>query len=65
MAAAELAVQLRSSAGAPALKIYNCPMVNRAIPGADKNGRWVQLEGPLRNPYFGAQMLECGTEVKP
>ena len=65
MAAADLAVQLRSLPVAPVVKIYNCPMVNRAIPGADKNGRWVQMEGPLRNPYFGAQMLECGTEVKP
>lgn len=65
MAAAELAGQLRTQPGAPAVKIFNCPMVNRAIPGADKNGRWVQMAGPLRNPYFGAQMLECGTEVKP
>jgi membrane fusion protein, copper/silver efflux system len=64
MATAELAALLRTQPGAPAVKIYNCPMVNRAIPGADKNGRWVQTEGPLRNPFFGAQMLECGSEVK-
>ncbi len=64
MATAELAAQLRTQPGAPAVKIFNCPMVNRAVPGADKNGRWVQMEGPLRNPYFGAQMLECGSEVK-
>ena len=65
MAAAELAVRLRAQPGLPAVKIFNCPMVNRAVPGADKNGRWVQMEGPLRNPFFGAQMLDCGTEVKP
>ena len=65
MATAELAAQLRTQPGAPSVQIYNCPMVNRAVPGADKNGRWVQMEGPLRNPFFGAQMLECGTEVKP
>jgi Cu(I)/Ag(I) efflux system membrane fusion protein len=65
VAAAELAIQLRTQSGAPAVKVFNCPMVNRAIPGEDKNGRWVQMEGPLRNPFFGAQMLDCGTEVKP
>ena len=41
-----------------------CPMVNQAVPGAPKNGFWIQFQGPLRNPYFGADMLECGTEVK-
>ena len=64
MATAELAVLLRAQPGAPVVKIFNCPMVNQAIPGADKNGRWVQMEGPLRNPFFGSQMLDCGTEVK-
>jgi hypothetical protein len=39
-------------------------MVSRAVPGAAKNGQWVQLEGPLRNPFFGSEMLECGNEVK-
>lgn len=41
-------------AGRSAL-LMHCPMVypNR---GAD----WIQAEGPLRNPYFGAVMLECG-----
>ncbi|MFN7140536.1 MAG: efflux RND transporter periplasmic adaptor subunit [Limisphaerales bacterium] len=47
------------------VKIYRCPMVNQAIPGAPKNGFWVQLQPPLRNPYFGDDMLECGMEVKP
>lgn len=64
MAAAELAALLRAQSGGPVVKVFNCPMVNRAIPGADRNGRWVQVEGPLRNPYFGSQMLDCGTEVK-
>ena len=22
---------------------------------------WLQREGPLANPYFGASMLRCGT----
>lgn len=38
------------------LKIFRCPM-------APKPGRWMQLQGPLRNPFFGDEMLECGTEV--
>ncbi|MEW6157624.1 MAG: efflux RND transporter periplasmic adaptor subunit [Verrucomicrobiota bacterium] len=47
------------------VKIFQCPMVNQAVPGAARNGFWVQAKGPLRNPFFGAEMLDCGTEVKP
>jgi Cu(I)/Ag(I) efflux system membrane fusion protein len=47
------------------LKLYKCPMVSQAWPGAPKDGFWVQLQGPVRNPYFGAEMLECGVELKP
>ncbi len=65
MAAVELAKQLRTTEPFKATRIFNCPMVNRAIPGAAKNGQWIQLEGPLRNPFFGSEMLECGNEVKP
>ena len=65
LAAAELAAQLRAQEAFKSVKIFNCPMVNRAIPGADKNGRWIQADGPLQNPFFGAQMIDCGTEVKP
>ena len=32
--------------------LANCPMAN---------GSWVQLEPSLRNPYYGASMLRCGT----
>jgi hypothetical protein len=38
------------------VKLYRCPM-------APKPGVWFQLEGPLKNPYFGAEMLDCGVEV--
>lgn len=65
MATVELAAILRTQEAFQSVKIFNCPMVDRAIPGAAKNGRWVQLTGPLRNPFFGADMLECGVEVKP
>jgi hypothetical protein len=40
------------------VKIYRCPM-------APKPGFWMQLQPPLRNPYFGAEMLDCGTEIAP
>jgi len=38
------------------LKVYHCPM-------APKPGLWFQAKGPLRNPYYGAEMLTCGKEV--
>ena len=40
------------------LKIYECPMT--LVLG---KGRWVQRTTPIRNPFFGATMLECGEEV--
>jgi Cu(I)/Ag(I) efflux system membrane fusion protein len=54
------------AAAATGLMIVECPMAKSAVPTADTNqGRWVQKSGPIRNPFFGAEMLECGTEVKP
>lgn len=48
-------------AGAPAgqllYRLY-CPMVQDY-----KGGEWLQTDKDVRNPYFGASMLECG-EVK-
>ena len=64
MAAVELAKHLRGFEPFKTTKVFNCPMVNRAIPGAAKNGQWIQLQPPLRNPFFGAEMLECGNEVR-
>ena len=40
------------------LHIFQCPMA----PGIG-TGRWLQRTGALRNPYYGAAMLECGEEV--
>ncbi len=54
----DFAGALRQQAAAfNSLKIYRCPMA----PG---KGVWIQLKGPLRNPYYGEEMLECGVEVK-
>jgi hypothetical protein len=38
------------------VKVYRCPM-------APQPGFWIQQQGPLRNPYFGDEMLDCGTEI--
>ena len=39
------------------LKIYHCPM-------APPPGLWLQTQGPLANPFYGAKMLRCGEEVE-
>ena len=38
------------------VKIYHCPM-------APKPGLWMQMNGPLANPFYGSEMLTCGEEV--
>ena len=66
-AATELAAQLRRADHTfDDFKIFACPMAQSAVPTAlTAEGRWLQIGGPLRNPYFGAEMLTCGEEVKP
>jgi Cu(I)/Ag(I) efflux system membrane fusion protein len=64
-ATVELAKRLRPADTAFAgLRLFMCPMTEDAYPGAPKRGSWLQLTAPLRNPYFGAEMLDCGTEVR-
>lgn len=48
-----------------AVKVYECPMTSGVFPGAPASARWIQMDGPLRNPWFGREMSDCGTEVKP
>jgi len=64
-ALADLVKQARTSNPKITTKVFSCPMVSDAVPGAAKEGFWIQKQLPLKNPYFGADMLECGTEVKP
>jgi hypothetical protein len=40
------------------LKVFYCSM-------APKPGLWFQAKGPLRNPFYGAEMLTCGKEIRP
>ena len=57
---------LRNTEGAPPFQIFECPMVDDAIPGVPRRGRWVQgPDRPLANPYFGKEMLECGKRIIP
>ena len=66
MAAESVLAPLRNAENFPEMKIFECPMVDSAIPGADKKGRWLQTgDRPIRNPYFGSEMLTCGKEIKP
>ncbi len=59
------ALQVREP-GFAEVKVFECPMVRDAVPNApERKGRWLQVSGTLRNPFFGAEMLECGVEVKP
>jgi len=60
-----LAKQLRSHPSAfRDLKVFRCPMTADAFEGAPARAEWLQLTTPIRNPWFGAEMLECGVEVR-
>jgi Cu(I)/Ag(I) efflux system membrane protein CusA/SilA len=43
------------------LKIYQCPMA----PKPGQTSLWLQLQGPLHNPFYGSKMPDCGSEVLP
>lgn len=64
-AAARVLEMLGSASGSPPFDLFECPMVDRAVPGVPKKGRWVQATGrDIANPYFGAEMLDCGEKLK-
>lgn len=44
-------------------KVFECPMAGSAFSGAPQKMRWIQRAGPLRNPWLGEKMAECGEEV--
>lgn len=65
-AAAAVLEPLRKADGMPAFHLWECPMVDQAVPGVAKKGLWLQTgDRPGNNPYFGAEMLDCGKEIKP
>jgi Cu(I)/Ag(I) efflux system membrane fusion protein len=57
---------LRKARQTPDFQIYECGMVNEAIPDVPNKARWIQTGGRnMANPFFGSEMLECGKEIKP
>ncbi|MCX6866318.1 MAG: efflux RND transporter periplasmic adaptor subunit [Verrucomicrobia bacterium] len=66
VAATAALAPLRKTRGMPDFQVYECGMVNQAIPGAPKKARWIQTGGrEMRNPFFGKEMADCGEEIKP
>lgn len=63
--ATELAEQLKRAHGETVVHVFQCPMTTRSFDGAPAKARWIQLKPEIRNPYYGAAMLDCGAEVKP
>ena len=66
IAAASVIEPLRKLKDFPDVQIWECPMVDQALPDVAKKGRWLQSgKRPGGNPFFGSEMLECGKEIKP
>jgi Cu(I)/Ag(I) efflux system membrane fusion protein len=63
VALAQAARRLGADLGS--LRVFRCPMTKDAFPGAPTRADWIQLQPEVRNPWFGAEMLDCGSEVKP
>jgi Cu(I)/Ag(I) efflux system membrane fusion protein len=52
---------LRKAGETPDFQVYECGMVNQAIPGVPKKARWIQIGGrEMKNPFFGKEMADCG-----
>lgn len=63
-AAARVLEMSGDAPGSHPFDLFECPMVDRAVPGVPKKGRWVQAAGrDIANPYFGPDMLDCGVKV--
>ncbi|HUG18717.1 MAG TPA: efflux RND transporter periplasmic adaptor subunit [Planctomycetaceae bacterium] len=52
-----IAFSLRKEGAESGFVHFYCPMVKGG------GGDWLQASGPLRNPYFGSEMLSCGELV--
>jgi Cu(I)/Ag(I) efflux system membrane fusion protein len=65
--AAEFALDLRrEGTGLESVRVFACDMAKGNVPTAPKErGHWIQFNADLRNPWWGAEMLECGAEVRP
>ncbi|MEI7953696.1 MAG: efflux RND transporter periplasmic adaptor subunit [Verrucomicrobiota bacterium] len=66
LAATAVLVPLRKADGMPDFQIYECPMVNQALPGVPNKARWIQTaKRTIANPFFGQNMPDCGEAVEP
>lgn len=66
VAAVAVLEPLRKAGQTSGFEIYECGMVDEAIPNVPKKARWIQTgKRPLANPFFGAEMLECGKTIMP
>jgi Cu(I)/Ag(I) efflux system membrane fusion protein len=65
LAATPVLEPLRAATGVPDFQVFECAMVDQAIPGAPPKGRWLQAGGRAgHNPFFGREMLDCAQEIK-
>jgi membrane fusion protein, copper/silver efflux system len=65
VAATSVLEPLRTAEGAPTFDVWECFMVDQAIPGAQKKGHWIQAHGRAgENPFFGKEMLNCAKEIQ-
>lgn len=56
---------LRKAGETPDFQIYECGMVDQAVPDVPKKARWIQTGGrEMANPFFGKEMADCGEEIK-
>jgi len=66
VAATAILEPLRKAGQTPDFQIYECGMVDEAVPGVPRKARWIQTGGrAMANPFFGKEMSECGEEIKP
>ena len=62
----EIARQLRTRVGGfDDVRLFECPMTRRAFRDAPAKASWIQLDRIQHNPWFGKEMPDCGTELKP
>lgn len=47
---------LKSAGAGQTIYYQHCPMANNG-----KGAYWLSLDSQVKNPYYGAQMLSCGT----
>jgi Cu(I)/Ag(I) efflux system membrane fusion protein len=43
----------------PTLYVQKCPMANN-----NKGAVWLSREKDIRNPYYGEQMMTCGSVIE-